>query len=94
FTAVNQTTISTFPNSKKYDIANAKGENVIIFVDLSKAGATVGSQGVLQLVYFQSVYFHPNDTAPTNTTLYECADIKITAESTPPSSVNAGSKSA
>ncbi|CAG8459526.1 16396_t:CDS:2 [Racocetra fulgida] len=79
YTTVNQTTISSFPKSKQYSISGA--ENITTFVDLSKAGATVGSQGVLQ-----SVYFEGNATSPTDTTLYVCADIKITAEGTSPSS--------
>ncbi|CAG8831231.1 9635_t:CDS:2, partial [Cetraspora pellucida] len=69
-------------DSKKYIITNPTGENVTTSVDLSKAGATVGSQGILQ-----SVYLEGNNTSPTNTTLYECADIKITAEGTPPGPV-------
>ncbi|CAG8654993.1 15179_t:CDS:1, partial [Racocetra fulgida] len=81
-------------DSKTYNITNEKDGNITTFVDLSKAGANVGSQGVLQLVYFHSVYPQNNDTSTTNVTLYECADIKITAESTSPSSVITASKNA
>ncbi|RIB16651.1 hypothetical protein C2G38_2142992 [Gigaspora rosea] len=70
-----------------YYYSNDGGKNFIqLTVDLSKAGATVGSQGILQ-----SVYLEGNDTSPTNTTLYECADIKITAESTTQAKTGSGS---
>ncbi|CAG8747269.1 40896_t:CDS:2, partial [Gigaspora margarita] len=72
----------------KYNITDKNGENITTPVDLSKAGATVGSQGILQ-----SVYFEGNDTSPTNKTLYDCADIKITAENTTTTQAKTGAGS-
>ncbi|RIB19463.1 hypothetical protein C2G38_2181704 [Gigaspora rosea] len=55
-----------------YNVTNHAGENLTTFVDLTKAGAIVGTQGILQ-----SYWIHGNDTSPQNTTWYQCADIKI-----------------
>ncbi|CAG8726208.1 18225_t:CDS:2, partial [Racocetra fulgida] len=41
----------------------------------SEAGATVGTQGILQ-----TYFIHGNDTSPINTTWYQCSDIKIIDE--------------
>ncbi|CAG8580891.1 13763_t:CDS:2, partial [Racocetra persica] len=79
--------VTQVTESKKYSLNAA--ENITIFVDLSKAGATVGSRGVLQAVYYEG-----NDTSPTNTTLYDCADIDITAEGTSPSGPSGSQKNA
>ncbi|CAG8659900.1 17820_t:CDS:2, partial [Racocetra persica] len=58
-----------------YNVTNRLGENLTTFVDLTKAGATVGTKGILQTYFIQG-----NDTSPTNTTWYMCADIKIIDE--------------
>ncbi|CAG8852748.1 3473_t:CDS:2, partial [Gigaspora margarita] len=47
------------------------GQNVTTQVNLTKADADIGSQGVLQAVYIAG-----NDTSPSNTTMYQCADIE------------------
>ncbi|CAG8814193.1 24611_t:CDS:2, partial [Racocetra persica] len=58
-----------------YNVTNQFGENLTTFVDLTKAGATVGTQGILQ-----TYFIHGNDTSPINTTWYQCADIKVIDE--------------
>ncbi|CAG8816363.1 15493_t:CDS:2, partial [Gigaspora margarita] len=58
--------------SRFYNVTNLSGENLMTFIDLKKAGATVGTQGILQTYFISGI-----DTSPTNTTWYQCADIKI-----------------
>ncbi|KAF0526546.1 cytokine inducing-glycoprotein [Gigaspora margarita] len=71
-----------------YNVTNHAGENLTTFVDLTKAGATVGTQGILQ-----SYWIHGNDTSPQNTTWYQCADIKIVDDLTSAnSSANSSNK--
>ncbi|KAF0561852.1 hypothetical protein F8M41_017412 [Gigaspora margarita] len=48
--------------SRFYKVTNLSGENLTIFIDLIKADATVGTQGILQ-----TYFIHGNDTSPTNT---------------------------
>ncbi|CAG8496534.1 7897_t:CDS:2 [Cetraspora pellucida] len=60
--------------TKHYFIPH-ESENVTTQVNLTKADADIGSQDVLQAVYIAG-----NDTFPSNTTMYQCADIEVADE--------------
>ncbi|CAG8656135.1 1258_t:CDS:2, partial [Dentiscutata erythropus] len=81
-------TFAPLTDPTKYNITDKLGQNLTIPVDLSKVNATVGKQGILQ-----SVFLEGNETSPSNTTLYDCADVNIAAENTtaPATKSNAGS---
>ncbi|CAG8743836.1 2912_t:CDS:1, partial [Racocetra persica] len=60
-----------------YNVTNQFDENLTTFVDQTKAGATGGTQGILQ-----TYFIHGNDISPINTMWYQYADIKIIDELT------------
>ncbi|CAG8803174.1 23763_t:CDS:2, partial [Gigaspora margarita] len=46
--------------SRFYNVTNLSGENLTIFIDLIKADATIGTQGILQ-----TYFIHDASTTPT-----------------------------